>query len=115
MVVGTTYFRLNGRIYEQTFDMAMGSPLLHVLANLFMEEFEEKAIAEAPHSPMFWWRYVDDTGVVVLKQHENELFQHINKQHKSITFTIKQEGDDNSLPMLDIRMIRENDSITTDI
>ena len=65
---------------EQTYGMAMGSPFSPVLANLFMEEFEEKAIAEAPTPPKFWGRYVDDTGVVVLNKHEDELFQHINKQ-----------------------------------
>ena len=86
-----------------------------VLANLFMEEFEEKTIAKAPHPPKFWRRYIDDTGVVTKKEHEDELFQHINQQHKSIKFTFEQEGDDNSLLVLVIRMIRENNSITTDI
>ena len=79
-VVDTTYFRFNGRIYEKTYGMAMGSPLSPVLATLFMEEFEEKVIAEAPHTPKFWGRYVDDTGIVVQKKHEDELFQHISKQ-----------------------------------
>ena len=37
MVVDTTYFRFNGRIYEQTYGMDMGSPLSPVFANLFME------------------------------------------------------------------------------
>ena len=87
----------------------MGSPLSPVLAKLFKEEFEEKAIAEAPH---FWGRYIDDTGVVIKKEYEDELFQHINQQHNSIKFTIEQ--DDNSFPMLDLRMIREH-SITTNI
>ena len=40
VVVDTTNFRFYGRIYEQTYSMAMGSPLSPLLANLFMEEFE---------------------------------------------------------------------------
>ena len=67
------------------------------------------------HTHKFWGTYVDDTGAVVQKKHEDELFENINKQHKSIKFTIEQEGDYNSLPMLDIQMIQANDSITTDI
>ena len=54
-------------------------------------------------------------GVVTKKEHDNELFKYINQQHNSIKFTIEQEGKDNSLPMLDIRMIRDNNRITTDI
>ena len=90
-------------------------PLSPVIANVFMEEFEEKAIAEAPHPSKFWGRYVDNTGVVIRKEYDNELFQHINQQHNRIKFTIEQEGEDNSLPMLDILMIRNNTMITTDI
>ena len=42
-------------------------------------------------------------GVVMRKGHEDDLFQHINQQHKgSIKFTIEQEGEDNSRPMLDM-------------
>ena len=93
MVVETTYFiRFNGRIYEQTYCMAMGSPLSSVLTTLFMEEYEEKAIAQVPHPQTFWGRYIDDTGVVIKKEYEDELFQHINQQHNSIKFIIEQEG-----------------------
>ena len=41
-VVKATYFRYKGKIYEQTYGMAMGSPLSAVLSNIFMEEFEAK-------------------------------------------------------------------------
>ena len=99
----TTYFCYNGNIYEQSYGMAMGSPLLAVLAHLFMEEFEKEALATAPHPPKFWSHCGD------------ELFQHTNKQHDSIKFAIEQESDDNSLPMIDIRMIREDNRITRDI
>ena len=29
-------------------------------ANLFMGKFEQKALAASPHSPLNWWRYIDD-------------------------------------------------------
>ena len=38
-----------------------------------------------------------------------------NSQHPSIKFTIEREAEDNSLPMLDLKLIRENNKITTDI
>ena len=92
--------------------MAMGSPFLRFSLTSSWRNLRRKSSQRYQTPPTFWGRYVDDTEVVVQKKHEDELFQHINKQHKRIRFTIEQEGDDNSLPMLDIQMIRENGSIT---
>ena len=59
--------------------------------------------------------YVDDTGVINQKIHERELFDHIKQQYDSITFTIEQEKDGQHLPMLDFRMIKVDNMITTHI
>ena len=45
MVVEMTYFRFQGKIYKQMYGMSMGLPICSDLSNLFMEEFEEKALA----------------------------------------------------------------------
>jgi len=95
--------------------MAMGSPLPAVLSNLIMEEFESKALETAPHPPKFWATYVEDTGVILKQEHENEPFEQINKQHHSIKFTIEKENKENSLPMLDLKLIRKDKKIVTDI
>ncbi|KAG8249378.1 hypothetical protein J6590_019665 [Homalodisca vitripennis] len=45
-----------GKIYRQDEGMAMGSPLSPIFANIFMEEFERKALASAQFKPKIWWR-----------------------------------------------------------
>ena len=61
----TTYFQFQGRFYEQLHGAAMGSPISPIVVNLYMEDFETKAISSAVHPPSSWKRFVDDTFVVI--------------------------------------------------
>jgi retron-type reverse transcriptase len=63
-VLTTSYFSFNGQLHKQLDDVAMGSPLSPVIANFNMEDFEERALDLAPHKPLCWFRYVDDTFVI---------------------------------------------------
>ncbi len=47
-VLTTTYFTFDGVIYRQKFGTAMGSPVSPIVANLYLEDLEAKAIATAP-------------------------------------------------------------------
>ena len=47
-------------INMQVFGMAMDSPVSGVIANLVMEDVEQRALASSPVKPLFWKRYFDD-------------------------------------------------------
>ena len=57
----------------------MGSPISPIVANLFMEDFETKAINTAQYPPKIWKWYVDDTCVVMDSARKEDFLQHINK------------------------------------
>ena len=80
------------------------APLSPVMANLFMEEFEKKAVATATLKPGFWFRYVDDTLSSWSHGLDNlqKFLDHINSLHPSIKFTFEVQKDDKTIPFLDV-------------
>jgi hypothetical protein len=69
----------------------MGSQLSPVIANLFMETFEQEALELAPLKPKLWKRYVDDAFVVWPHGRESldQFLNHLNSLHSSIKFTME--------------------------
>ena len=72
-VLRSTYFQYNGSIYEQKDGAAMGSPVSAVIANLYMENFEEQAITTSFYEPRIWKRYVDDTFTILDRENVRRL------------------------------------------
>lgn len=105
----TTYFVYEGEFYTQTEGAAMGSPVSPIVANIFMEHFEVKALQSYTLSPpKLWGRYVDD-NIGVLKRSQIEAFtSHLNSQHPAIKFTTESE-ESGTIPMLDVKAHRKLD------
>ena len=114
-VLRSAYFQYNGSIYEQKYGAAMGSPLSAVIANLYMESFEEQAITTSSYEPRIWKRYVDDTFTILDRENVDDFLQHLNNQQPSIRFTMETEKD-NKLAFLDTAVLREPDGrLTTSV
>ena len=105
----STYFVFQGEYYAQLEGAAMGSPLSPIIANIYMEEFETKALSTAPNPPTLWKRFVDDTYVVIQTSHKEEFFNHINSIEESIQFTAEDTQADGSLPFLDVLVTPQTD------
>ena len=111
-----TYFKFNGKFYEQKEGAAMGSPISPIVANLFMEDLETKAIRTSSTPPKIWRRFVDDTFTIIKKENKNSFLQHLNSIHHSIKFTCEEEKEDGSMPFLDILITpAEDGSLNTSV
>ena len=77
----------------------MGFTVSPIVANLYMEYFEQKALSTAPH-PSLWCRYVDDTFVIQKEVNKQDFLQHINSVDPAIQFTVENK-EDGAIPFLD--------------
>ena len=96
-----TYFLFQGKFYEQVHGAAMASPIIPLIGNLFMKEFEVKVLSSYPHPPSLRLRCVDDTFVITKAEHSKPLLQHINNQDPHIQFTVEEPSQQCTLPLLD--------------
>ena len=99
-----TYFIFQGSYYKQVERAPMGSPISPIVANLYMEAFEVKALNTAHHPPNLWRRFVDAT-FVVQAAHKDRFTEHINSIDDRIQFTMEESRSDGSMPSLDTLVI----------
>ena len=71
----------------------MGSPVSAVIANLYIEAFEEQALESADYKPTIWKRYVDDTFTILERSNVDSFLHHLNSQQPSIRFTMETEKE----------------------
>ena len=75
-VLPPTAFR--GLVYQQTYGTAMGSPVSVTIANLVMEDVEERALATTDIPLRFWKRCVNDRCTALLAHRLQEFLSHLN-------------------------------------
>lgn len=103
------YLYWENNFYMQINGVAMGSPVSPVVADIYMEDFEKKALATALATPKTFKRYVDDTFVIISQQHLSAFLTHLNSINNKIQFTMELESN-KSLAFLDILLTRNPDN-----
>ncbi len=84
----STYFVFDGAFYKQQCGCAMGSPVSPIVVNLYMELFEKRALESCEQNCVKkWFRYLDDSFVVLNENKKIEVFKHMNNLDSNIKFT----------------------------
>ena len=112
--LSNSYFTYNGTTYKQIHGCAMGSPVSPVVANLYMEEIEERVISSTATPSKVWDRYVDDVFAIMKKDAVLTFHDEINCIDPHISFTIEHETN-GQLAFLDTMISRNNHTITTNV
>lgn len=106
----STLFSFQDHYYEQILGVAMGSLLSPIVANLYMEYFERKALYSYPLKPTSWKIFFYDTNLKWThgKAEMERFFNHLNFISSEIKFTIELE-ENGKIPFLDVMISRKED------
>ena len=105
LCLDATFLSFRGKVYRQAQGTAMGSPVLVVVANLVMEDIEERALSTFHSPPRFWKRYVDGTCTALHQDLIEPFHSHLNSIEPCVQFTVEKESD-GRLAFLDIQLVR---------
>ena len=109
-----TYFQYKGKHYKQLLGTAMGSPVSVVVAEIGMQNIEEKALATYTRFIPLLLRFADDTFTAVHKDEIDDFHEHLNRQNADIQFT-KEIEENGKIPFLDCLVTRDNSRLRTTI
>ena len=110
------YFKYENDIYIQTFGMPMGNPLSPTIANIILDKLMDDCISQLKKQNIeikIIVKYVDDIFAIVKKSEADEILKTFNTYHNKLQFTIETEQN-NYIPFLDMKIIKENNKIITD-
>ena len=96
---------MNSKTYVKIDDVAMGSPLGPILANIIMLELEQNMIPTLSNDMSLWKRLTDDTICCI-----NHVLDSLNNFYSNIKVTIEIEKG-NKFSLLDKLLIHNKDLI----
>lgn len=92
----------------------MGSPLSPIVADIVLQDIENKALYKIGIKLPIYYRYVDDILLAIPKHLVNNIVDIFNSYHSRIQFTYELE-DNRSINFLDLKIkINESNQIIID-
>jgi len=108
----STISSFKNSLYKRTFGTTMISCISPIIANIYMEHIEHKAITTFHSSPSPWPRYVDDTFCILDKEHITDFYKQLNSICSHIQFTMEIEHNSSFLDVLVTRDSRKENTAT---
>ena len=86
---------------------AMGSPVLVTVANLVMEDVEERALSSYNTDVIFWKRFVDDVCTSLPTDTIQHFLSHLNSIERTINFTVEVENENRIFFLVNSCLLQE--------
>ena len=114
MILTMNSFIFNDEHFIQNNGTAMGTKMAPAFANLFMGDFERKALDNSPDKPYLWWRCIDDIFLIWTLGEEklDKFITNLNSLHPTIKFT--SERSTTSIPFVDVNIQINNGKLEID-
>jgi len=115
-IIKQNYYEWNGNIYHDPKGLPMGGPLSALLAEIFLQKFEESHILnnKNPHHSKikFYCRYVDDAIFLLrcTKRQAKQLLIYLNSIHETIKFKLETENN-HEIHFLDVKVIKNGETV----
>ena len=105
-----TFLQFNNKFYRQIYGCPMGSSVSSIFADMVLDDLETHCLNILDFKPAFYYRYVDDIITCVPIDKVQKILDTFNSYHPRLQFTLETEID-NSINFLDLKLIKENNSI----
>jgi len=112
LILESTYFSFNNKIYKQKFETPMGSPLSPVIVDIVMQDLGKRVLETFNFNIPFYYRYVDDLVMAVPTSKIEVVIETFNSYHSSLQFTT--EIGHKTINFLDTTIIIKNNRILFD-
>jgi len=116
LILSSTYFIFNNKIYRQTFVSPMGSPLSSIIANLVLQDLEDEALERINVKNCcipFYFRYVDEILLSAPSDQITKILETFNSYHNRLQFTVEYEIN-RKLSFMDLMLENDDGVIIVD-
>lgn len=107
------FMHIDGKIFQQTDGIAMGSPLGCVFANYYMANLENSIISNIDNPPTLYARYIDD--IIIVVENQQQLFEIKEQFQNNSVLNFTHEIGNHKLAFLDVSIENENDQLKTSV